>query len=307
MLVLLLVSPTSDTFCLQASTSPSQPLFLRHCDMMVYATEIPTHFWWKDPAMDAKDATFVVRKCPGSDMFELNPMEAPAAALTVLKNPSAGFGSDLRLVVSKVASSCATGVGVFKIIAAGNDNNSVAIESAEFPGHRITLANDRCGCPAGVKSCCNFTGHGDTCQSPFLRKTAAAGQPQQKSQHFQLLDPKSPRVPGLAPSPAPYLAPVALDAHAVRSADGTSLSVRVVNPLGRPVAAAVYFASRSGFAATMVTATILTSESLHDDNSPDQPLRVAPRPFAAALRPGGGGMEEVVFPANSFVVFQLSS
>ena len=110
--------------------------------------------------------------------------------------------------------------------------------------------------------------------------------------------------------PWPYRTPVALDAHASKSHDGSQLSVRVVNPLNCSVTASVVISgdrsSSSGF--KQVAGSILTSASRLDDNSPAAPTRVSPKVMAVVLLGAGGGKQQtapIEFPPNSLVSLTL--
>ena len=111
--------------------------------------------------------------------------------------------------------------------------------------------------------------------------------------------------PTPTPVPPEYDVPRALDAHASVSTSGKHVSIRVVNPLPLPIQARVRFRKGSFAAGSITKATILTSESLADDNTLDNQQRVVPRPFVLALASGGAETEPAWFPGHSFVSITL--
>jgi hypothetical protein len=125
---------------------------------------------------------------------------------------------------------------------------------------------------------------GDTCRAAVLAPKADAGNNAQQVWHSASAN---SRAGGSTIIPAPYAAPVALDAHASRSHDGKELSVRVVNPTNGTIYAGVAI-QHGTVSFSAVTAQLLTSASRMDDNNPPfSSTHVSPRTIAVSLLPSG--------------------
>jgi hypothetical protein len=158
----------------------------------------------------------------------------------------------------------------------------------------VTLIDDDCTCTDHPGQC-NFSAVGDTCRAAVLAPLKT-GQP---GQLFQVLPTNALEPPQVPPE---YAAPLLLDLHASISLDGKALSVRVVNPTDKLVDAQI---DLTGFHATTVRGTVLTSASRLDDNPPDDPMRISPKPLEAALA-NATRSGAISFAPNSFNVLQFS-
>jgi hypothetical protein len=90
--------------------------------------------------------------------------------------------------------------------------------------------------------------------------------------------------------PANWSIPVGLDVIALRSRDGTALTIRVVNPQPTPITATVHWgASFTPPSAAKASAVVssLTSRSLNDSNTAAQQNRVVPKVTRAEVVPHG--------------------
>eukprot|EP01052_Picozoa_sp_SAG31_P026526 SAG31_NODE_2410_length_5752_cov_3.904803_3_plen_1028_part_00 len=312
-------------------------LWLRHCDLVLFGTPVPSKYWRRNPATDRRDSTFYVRACPTevqqpqnqTDRFWLSPVALPAGSLAAM--PGDGNQSKFRLRVVPTAADCASGQNVFERLpappaeAARTDSFKLrSISPGATHGLLLTLINDGCSPGLGKPRSCNFSAAGDTCRAAVLAPASSNARNLLETgavQDWHVAPPNSHSVS--PPSPLPptspaFRIPVALDAHASKSADGRQLSVRVVNPTNLTVSAAISMdgmmsgtgsSSSSLHRFQVVKGLVLTSSSRLDDNSPSTPQRVAPKPFFVSLLPNGRTTMPVDFPPISFVVvtFQLAA
>eukprot|EP01047_Picozoa_sp_COSAG01_P018294 COSAG01_NODE_988_length_12303_cov_5.060472_7_plen_341_part_00 len=295
-------------------------LWLRHCDLVLFGTPVPSKFWRRNPAIDRSDSTFYVRKCPAAaaqqsnktpERFWLSPLAIAGGSLAPMH--TGGHNQTVRLQVVSTAADCATGRNVFERLttpsSTGLRPNSFRLRSVS-PGATygllLTLIKDGCSPGPGKPRSCNFSAAGDLCRAAVLApaSTDRASGVQQDWNEAAPNDHASPSPP-LPPVPPAFRIPVALDAHASRSIDGSQLSVRVVNPTNTTVSAAV---SIGGALKKFhdVKGLVLTSTSRLDDNSPSNPTRVAPKPFPVSLLPTGKATMSLDFPPHSFVTLQFS-
>ena len=326
--------PPSDELRSFYGLSPKgERLWLRHCDSVLFGTPVPTHI--NHGKFGNSDSTFYVRRCPisptaqtssrsatathsSAERFWLSPIAVPGGSIA----PLGDDGS--RFVVVPTPGDCALGLNVFEKVKSISDNISAfslqSLTNGKARGMLLTLA-DGCSCPGRPSGSCNFTAAGDTCREAVVAPTASSPAAQQQQLWFEA-PPNAQHAPPLPPAPPlpvpePYRKPVALDAHASRSHDGSELSVRVVNPLDEAVIATVVVRGlQQGHGFSKVHGVLLTSESRLDDNSPTRPTHVSPRSINVTLLPtsmvgDGDGSASVStapvnFPANSFITMQFS-
>lgn len=303
------------------------PLWLRHCDLVLFGTPVPSKFWHSNPATDRSDSTFYVRQCPTAIQhtanqtparFWLSPVAIAGGSLAAM--PGQDNQSEFRLQVVETAANCATGQNVFERVPT---RPSEAVDPGSFKmrslspgathGLLLTLINDGCSPGPGKPHSCNFSDAGDVCRaavlapaSSRLMETTGAEQDWNEAPPNHRAVPPPPALP---PTPPAFRIPVALDAHASKSADGTQLSVRVVNPTNGTVSAAVSMDEMGGTSRMfrVVKGLVLTSSSRSDDNSPSAPKRVAPKPFPVSLLPSGRATVPLDFPPISFVVITFQA
>ena len=303
-----------------------QQLWLRHCELDLFGTPVPSKFWQQDPAMDNSDSSFFLNPC-GDGLFWLSPEAAPTVRLAPLPHKP---GEPARLHGMSGPADCKPGRLYHDVWQRVNDSDSdggFALKSLS-PGHEntfLTLIDDGCTCPS-KHGACNFSAAGDICRAAVLASRGATGQqiwheapanmgkcsvarkpcPSHVGKTFCPADPdKKQCSEGSAPVPAPFATPFALDAHASRSHDGKAVSVRVVNPTAAQITAAVALDGVGGHVFRSVKGQLLTSASRMDDNSPSDPTHVSPKPISISLLSSGVGTEPVDFPPHSFITMQL--
>ena len=309
-----------------SATVGGQQLWLRHCELDLFGTPVPSKFWQRDPAMDNSDSSFFVNPC-GDGLFWLSPKAAPSVRLAPLPHKP---GEPARLHGMNGPADCKPGRPDHDVWQRVNGSDGGFALKSLSPGHEntfLTLIDDGCTCPS-KSGACNFSAAGDVCRSAVLAPRGATGQqtwheasanvgkcsvarkpcPSHPGKTFCPADAdKKQCSEGSDPVPAPFAAPFALDAHASRSHDGKAVSVRVVNPTNASIEAAVALDGVGGHIFRSVKGQLLTSASRMDDNSPSDPTHVSPKPISVSLLSSGVGTEPVDFPPHSFITLQFKS